>query len=778
MACVCDTHDCGLLIVPAGLAALPRAIGTFADWRRDLLEAIGRDPLLDAWRAREPGDLGVMLVEFFAYMADVTSFYDALTANAAYLGTASDAGGTRRLVALLGYRPRPAYGASVWLAAEADGVRTIALPRGTAFRSGAFPGSAPQLFELSADAIIEPRVNRLPVDRVPATTLPVPLPGISVTASSVRVQAGQAVVLASGDGLVPARIAAARLLSLRIRRSVTQLDFTSPIVPPAGATYASSRLLRGGARCGAWKGSVASGESPVVQNDKLSLDARVAIQPGEIILVEAKSGMVARRVVSIEETQYVVQTSLTSTITDSANKQSTLVSPAIKAATTRILVDAIMPFTDADIPTLVVHYAMSDAATLHAPLKDTLAITDPVVVPKLIDAPRAPVTNLALEDAHGEGVVTAGSLDAATHSATVADSPAWGLELMQPVLLFGNVFAATRGETVASERLGAGDASLPLQTFRLKKKPLTYLAAANAAGRVSTLAIWVGGVQWHEVESFYGQAEDAQVFVVRHDEEGETDVDFGGGARLPTGAEVIASYRFGAGAAAPPADSVKQLAHPVAGLRSVRNVLPAYGGADAEAADAIAIYGPASALLLGRAISLVDLEAAALQQTGVQAARAAWRWDELGQRPAVLLRYIGDPQLAPAIRAALRALTEEDAPIAVESAPAEWAKLDVALDVDAGHVADTVADAVGTALFAAVTLPGTGGLLRPERLGPDGSVFASHVVRAIMEVEGVSALKSLTFNEAAFAEVARTPAAGAYFDFADGGVRINGRLAG
>jgi hypothetical protein len=778
MVCACDTHDCGRLAIPAGQSFIRRANGTFAEWRRELLTGIGRERALDSWRAREPGDLGLMLTEFFAYMADVTSFYDGLTANATYLGTVSDPGGARRLVSLLGYRPRPAFGASVWLAAEADGVRTIALPAGTAFRSGAFPGSAPQVFELGTGFTVEPRVNRLAVDRVPATTLPSPLSGLSVVASSLRVRSGQLVILSSGTGLVPATVASAYAMVLRIRRPVTMVNFTSAITPPAGATYANSRLLRPGARCGAWRLTPASGESAVLSGAELSLDTRAAIQPGDVVAIQGASGTFARRVVSVAEVQYTIQGPYESTITDAANKVSKLVSPAIKATTSRLTLDSALPFAASEVAALSIHYAMSDGATLHAPLKDTLAVTDPIVVPGLIDPPRAPVTDLALEDAHGEGVTTTGTLDAVAHTAAIADTPDWGLELAQPVLLFGNVMAATRGETVPSETLGSGDGSLPMQTFRLKKKPLTYLAAANATGRVSTLVIRVGGIEWREVESFYGLPEDARVYLVRHDEAGETDIDFGGGARLPTGAQVVASYRFGAGAAAPPADSVKQLAHPVAGLRSVRNVLPAYGGADAEAATEIAIYGPASALLLGRAISLVDIEAAAGQQPGVRAARAAWRWDELGQRPAMIVTYIGDSQLSPSIRAALRALAEEDAPITVTSASAQWAMLDVSITAADEFVTETVADAVGAALFAAATLPGSGGLLRPERLGPDGPVFASLVIAEIMKVEGVSALQSLTFDESAFVEVARVPAAGSYFDFAAGGVRINGRLAG
>ena len=162
----------------------------------------------------------------------------------------------------------------------------------------------------------------------------------------------------------------------------------------------------------------------------------------------------------------------------------------------------------------------------------------------------------------------------------------------------------------------------------------------------------------------------------------------------------------------------------------------------------------------------------------MRAARAAWRWDALGLRPAVAVRYIGDPQLAPAITAALRALAEHDAPIDVQSAAAQSARLDVDLEIDALHVPQDVVAAVGEVLFGAVTLPGTGGLLRPERLGPDGVVFQSVVVHAVMQVPGVAALHSLGFDDTPFIETGRVPAAGAHFDFAGGGVWINGQRAG
>lgn len=777
MSCPCDVHVCPRPVaIAAGLACLPRAPGLFADWREGLLAAVGREPALDGWRAREPGDLGLMLIEMGAYVLDVASFYDQLVANESYLTTARLEGQQRRHISLLGYRPRPAVASSVWLAAEADGTRVVPLPAGTAVRSGEFDGNPPQVFELDAEAAVEPRVNRLEVDRVPASALPSPLTGLPVKTASLRARGGDLLVLEMGSSLAVTRASTAMLLLLRIRQAVTQLGFNPSVLPPAGATYQNTRVLKAGNVCGAWKLSPGTGEPAVLSGAQLSLDTRLNLQPGDIVAVTDGIASVARRVLSVTETQYTVLSSLTSTLTDANNNNiGSLVSPPIKTGVTRVTFDSALPFGSA--ANLTVHHSMVDAAAVHVPLKDTLAQTDPIVVPRFMDAPRTGITRLLLEDVHGDGAAVTGVLDVATHTATADVAPAWGQDLWAPVQLYGNVVGATRGETVRGERLGEGDASQPMQSFRLKKKPLTYLSADNAAGRKSSLVVRVGGIQWQEVESFYGQPAEATVYVVTHDDEGNADVEFGGAARLPTGAAVTADYRFGAGAAVPPADSVKQVARPVVGLRKIRNVLPAYGGADAEGPAELTVRGPDSALLLGRAISLVDLETAAAQQPGVRAARAAWRWDAQGLRPAAVVSYIGDPQLAPSLRAVLRALAEDDAPITVVSAPPQSARIDLDIQIDPLYVSDDVVAAVCTALFEAVTLPGTGGLLQPERLGPDGVVFASVVVQAVMAVPGVADLRSMGFDDTPFIETGRSPAAGTYFDFADGGIWVNGTRA-
>ena len=70
--------------------------------------------------------------------------------------------------------------------------------------------------------------------------------------------------------------------------------------------------------------------------------------------------------------------------------------------------------------------------------------------------------------------------------------------------------------------------------------------------------------------------------MTREDEQGQTHVVFGdgkNGARLPTGVNnVVASYRYGSGAAVPAAGSLTVVLKPQPGLRSIKNPVAVGGG--------------------------------------------------------------------------------------------------------------------------------------------------------------------------------------------------------
>ena len=185
--------------IPPGLATLPRQVLGFPDYRHAILAQLRSHPALAGWRAREGDDLGLMLVESWAYVLDVVAFYDQQIAQQLYLGTATDPGATRRLVELIGYRPRPAVAAEGLLAAIAERGPKVIIPAGTAFRSEAFGNEPPQVFESDAEVAIEWRRNRWTLAGVVPTETAAGMPWL-LDPRTLRLQRGAWVVV-DGPGL-------------------------------------------------------------------------------------------------------------------------------------------------------------------------------------------------------------------------------------------------------------------------------------------------------------------------------------------------------------------------------------------------------------------------------------------------------------------------------------------------------------------------------------------------------------------------------------------------
>ncbi len=330
---------------------------------------------------------------------------------------------------------------------------------------------------------------------------------------------------------------------------------------------------------------------------------------------------------------------------------------------------------------------------------------------------------------------------------------------------------AVRGETVPWEVLGTGDAAILNQSFKLKKSPLTYTVSNSDAGVSSALKVYVDGVMWTEVPSFFGAREHEQVYIVRQNDDGDSLVTFNG--RLPTGSVVAATYRFGAGKASPPAGTIKQLARPVTGLKSVRNPVAAYGGDDAEPASQIRTLAPRSALLLGRAISLPDMQVAASGVPGVRAAGAEWNWSTVVQSAVVHVYYIGDTALKGSIFQRLRSLSDSTTPIHVDQATGIPVSLSLSIDVDPRRLEADVLSAVRTALMDSES-----GLLPPERIGIGRPVFRSQIFEAVLAVPGALAVNGLLWDGGDFPTYGVSPGAGNYFDLEAGTLLLNGKAGG
>ena len=187
-----------------GLSAIAYRVGTHALFKQTMLARLsGSDlPALRALRTRDDDDFSVALLDAWATLADVLTFYQERIANESYLNTATERLSVRQLARLIGYKLRPGVAASTSLAftledVTAPGVpRQTPIPTGTKVQSIPGPGEQPQTFETSEDLVARPEWNKLALQ-----TKRLPQPRVAKNDLHVRLQ-GLNTGLKPGDGLL------------------------------------------------------------------------------------------------------------------------------------------------------------------------------------------------------------------------------------------------------------------------------------------------------------------------------------------------------------------------------------------------------------------------------------------------------------------------------------------------------------------------------------------------------------------------------------------------
>ena len=149
---------------PPGLTALHYRVGTYASFYESMLARLTNLPIdvpspygdgsarynpLKALTTRAPDDPSIALLDAFAVVADVLTFYRERIANEGYLPTAVERRSIAELGRLIGYRLRPGVAASAYLAFTVAADFKGDLPAGTRAQSIPGAGELPQFFETS-----------------------------------------------------------------------------------------------------------------------------------------------------------------------------------------------------------------------------------------------------------------------------------------------------------------------------------------------------------------------------------------------------------------------------------------------------------------------------------------------------------------------------------------------------------------------------------------------------------------------------------------------------
>jgi hypothetical protein len=230
----------------AGLSALAYRIGTFAEFRTAMLDAISTEPALARLSTRTSDDYAITLIELWAAVADVLTFYQERIANEAYLRTATLRDSMIRIVRLVDYQLGRGAAATALVAFTLEPGARTPIPVGLRMQSVPVGNAQPQKYETLEALVGDARFNRVRV-------LPAPR-RFTAQASAVRalVRPGPDTVAAAtawalGDRIAfwttstaPDRLAIVTLTGVALDEDRLSVAWTPPLPPdwPA-ATFAA-----------------------------------------------------------------------------------------------------------------------------------------------------------------------------------------------------------------------------------------------------------------------------------------------------------------------------------------------------------------------------------------------------------------------------------------------------------------------------------------------------------------------------------------------------------
>ncbi len=129
-----------------GLSELKYRVGTHGSFLESMKARLSSShyPALRGLTTRDQSDAAIALLDAWATVAHVLTFYQERIANEGYLRTATERRSILELARLIGYRLRPGVAANAYLAFTIDDSFSVEIPSSTRAQSLPGPGEVPQ----------------------------------------------------------------------------------------------------------------------------------------------------------------------------------------------------------------------------------------------------------------------------------------------------------------------------------------------------------------------------------------------------------------------------------------------------------------------------------------------------------------------------------------------------------------------------------------------------------------------------------------------------------
>lgn len=788
------------------LSQIDYRIGTYAEMRGHMFDALNQAPALNGWTHRGPDDPGIALIESSAIVGDILTFYQSLYANEAFLRTAQWRESIAELVRLLGYRLAPGLGGEALFALAVKGSEPVTVPKGFGFKAQVESDPKPAEFESREGVIAYPHLSQFNLYR------PYNTPYITNGSQNFYVFSLQGIpeglTLKGGDRVLigapyPNATNPTRLDNAQVRivekaweefgrlyvKFKTGLSWSGTVFELAAYKLGES-YRHFGHNASAKVVTVSSGISnttntsftrslhtttttdvePDLDKKDVPLDAVVdRLSGGGYVLIEANisfystnlwNPLTAHRLFLVRKIVSVENRTLTWGLLSGSSTVLTLNSDLVTSLYGH-------DHKYADIRSFTFHEVLGQPFALRAQDQPSAAVSGTDLYYYGTDAEVQAMAGRALMLVKPDVPTTVASvLSVQTLNPAAAERKLFRRVTLDAevtyadfdlaalkVSVYGNLVTATQGKTQTEVVIGGGDQRQVFQTFALPKVPLTYLLdETQTPAQVPELHVYVDGIEWQRVDTFFNSKPDDKVFIVREDEDNKSYVQFGDGqtaSRLPSGIRnVTAVYRVGQGAygALKPGTN-PQVTGKLKDLDKVFLPAPATGGSAPESGNNARVAAPGKMQSLGRLVSLADFEAETLAIPNVIKTRAFWSAPEgTALVRVIVLTESSESADTAAVQASLTTFNRCRGPARFPIQVIQGISQFVHLNITAGFEATRRQQDIEVAIKEALGLAGEEG---NGILGEDGLfslknrqfgevVHKSQIIAAVQQVPGVT----------------------------------------
>jgi hypothetical protein len=232
-----------------GLPRIAYRIGTWSDFRAELLRRLDEDAVLAPWTYRGTDDPGIALIESASILGDILTFYQEVYANELYLGTAQLPQSVAGLVRLTGYRLSPGVGGNAVFAFTVTGAPVVIPARfPVTLDLAGLPDTA--AFETTDPLTAYPALSRFALYRafqilpVTAGTSVFALDTAVLTASGTTLEKGNRLMLVDSSGAANPPRQVAVIDKVEERFEQTEVTIKGAWQGPAVSALNAYRLSR------------------------------------------------------------------------------------------------------------------------------------------------------------------------------------------------------------------------------------------------------------------------------------------------------------------------------------------------------------------------------------------------------------------------------------------------------------------------------------------------------------------------------------------------------